>query len=143
MTVRRAFLDANVLFSATNSSSRRRELIDVAASVMGLVTCDYAVAEARRNLRRKRPSRTDSLDAVLLMVRTETTTAFKLPVRIAAKDLPILASAAAAGCGTLVTGDLADFGHLFGRTVLGVRIETPLDFVGTVAAAVADSKRPS
>jgi predicted nucleic acid-binding protein len=37
------------------------------------------------------------------------------------KDIPILASAVASHCAVLLTGDIADFGHVIGRTWQGVR----------------------
>jgi predicted nucleic acid-binding protein len=40
------------------------------------------------------------------------------------KDAPILAAAVASHCEVLLTGDIADFGHLIGRTLHGVRILT-------------------
>ena len=38
------------------------------------------------------------------------------------KDAPILAAAAHANADILATGDLRDFGHLFGKSLRGVRI---------------------
>ncbi len=38
------------------------------------------------------------------------------------KDLPILAVAVASLCPVLLTGDIADFGHLIGRTIEGIRV---------------------
>jgi uncharacterized protein len=40
------------------------------------------------------------------------------------KDEPILAAAVASHCAVLLTGDIADFGHIIGRTWQGVRILT-------------------
>jgi predicted nucleic acid-binding protein len=38
------------------------------------------------------------------------------------KDVPILAVAVASHCQVLVTGDIADFGHVIGKTLQGVRV---------------------
>jgi len=41
------------------------------------------------------------------------------------KDVPILAAAVGARCQVLLTGDVADFGHLIGHEVHGIRVLTP------------------
>jgi uncharacterized protein len=122
--VTRVFLDANVLFSAAWRSGagltglwERPEL--------QLVTSPYAVAEAERNLARKRPDAVPRLAA--LLSRVENTNAFCLLEEghgLPPKDEPILAAAVASQCKVLLTGDIADFGHVLGRTVQGVRVLT-------------------
>ena len=47
---------------------------------------------------------------------------FDLDVKLADKDRPILCGAIAARADYLLTGDKRDFGHLFGRTISGVKI---------------------
>lgn len=42
-------------------------------------------------------------------------------------DAPVLAAAVHNRCDVLVTGDRAHFGHLFGRTLRGVRVMTLRD----------------
>lgn len=120
----RVFLDANVLFSAAwRSASGLTRLWEFAS--IHLVTSPYAADEAERNLARKRPDAVARLKA--LVQRIEITSALVtlddghgLPP----KDVPILAAAVASHCGGLLTGDIADFGHLLGRTFQGVRILT-------------------
>lgn len=120
----RLFLDANVLFSAAwRADSGLSRLWERA--LLRLVTSPYAVDEAQRNLARKRPAAIARLEA--LMPRVEVTSALVslddghgLPP----KDVPILAAAVGSRCQVLLTGDIADFGHVIGRTLQGVRILT-------------------
>jgi len=46
-------------------------------------------------------------------------------IELVEKDRPILASAIAGQCDYLVTGDRKDFGHLFGKSVQGVKVVSP------------------
>ncbi len=120
----RVFLDANVLFSAAwRAGSGMTRLWETAS--LHLVTSPYAIDEAERNLTRKRPEAIPRLQG--LAHRVEITSALcsldgghGLPP----KDVPILAAAVASHCQVLLTGDIADFGHLIGRTLQGVRILT-------------------
>jgi predicted nucleic acid-binding protein len=122
--VKRVFLDANVLFSAAwRTDSGLTRLWEIA--LLHLVTSPYAADEAERNLARKRPDGMARLTA--LLDRVEVTTALVslddghgLPP----KDVPILAAAVGSHCDVLLTGDIADFGHIIGRTFQGVRILT-------------------
>ncbi len=50
-------------------------------------------------------------------------------VRLPEKDAPILRAALAAGATHLLTGDLRDFGHLLGRQVGGLKVQTPGAFL--------------
>ena len=56
--------------------------------------------------------------------------AMSLPaeVQLPEKDLPILWGAIACRGGVLFTGDHRHFGHLYGRSILGVVIESTNDF---------------
>jgi hypothetical protein len=47
----------------------------------------------------------------------------------ASKDKPVLISALAAKCDTLLTLDTGDFGILLGTEVYGMRVATPRDFL--------------
>jgi predicted nucleic acid-binding protein len=134
--VTRVFLDANVLFSAAwRADSGLTRLWEIAS--LHLVTSPYAADEAERNLARKRPDGMARLTA--LLDRVEISTALVslddghgLPP----KDAPILAAAIGSRCEVLLTGDIADFGHLIGRTLQGVRILT-------ASMLLAEIDRPS
>jgi uncharacterized protein len=122
--VTRVFLDANVLFSAAwRSASGLARLWEIAS--LHLVTSPYAADEAERNLARKRPDAVARLTALLRGVEI-TSALVKLDDGhgLPPKDAPILAAAVASHCEMLLTGDIADFGHLIGRALQGVRILT-------------------
>lgn len=125
----RVFVDANVLFSAAyreNAGSLRLwKLEDVEVT-----TSAYAAEEARRNL--DAPDARSRLESLLARTRLvpEGSSEEPLPrdIQLAAKDEPILRSAIAANATHLLTGDVRDFGGLFGRRVHGVLIQTPSQY---------------
>lgn len=125
----RVFLDANVLFScAYLSTSRLVKLWRLPATV--LLSSDYAVEEARRNL--DLADQRHRLEQ--LVKRMEIVTAWQsvsLPrgVRLDDKDAPILLAAIEARATHLLTGDRQDFGHLYGKTVSGVEILPPAEYL--------------
>ena len=121
-----AFLDANVLFSVA-FDARGQVATALKISGVGLVTSPYAMEEARRNLSaHELPALKDFLEQVKLAHDS-----FDLPpgVDLAAKDVPILASAIAADADFLVTGDAKHFGRFYGKTVCGVKILRVRDVV--------------
>lgn len=130
--MKRAFLDANVLFSAaykTNSSlTRLWHLSDVE-----FVTSAYAVEEATRNITLAKPDRLPALQDLLMqtMVIGDPAQFPDLPetIDLKAKDRPILAAAIATHCDYLITGDKTDFGSYYGRVVRGVLILPPGEFI--------------
>jgi predicted nucleic acid-binding protein len=119
--VERVFLDANVLFSAAVRPKagllRLWDIQDVA-----LITSDYAIEEARRNL--DAPSRKLRLARLLRTVEIVGFHHFTLPRGIAlpAKDRPILLAAIDAGATHLLTGDWEHFGAYFRQEIAGVVI---------------------
>ena len=131
----RVFLDANVLFSAAwRFGSGLTRLWE--QETLHLLTSPYAATEAERNLSRKRPDALERLDALLR--RVEITAALGVLDAghgLPPKDEPILAAAIASHCAVLLTGDIADFGHIIGQTVQGVRILT----VSMLLAEIAPS----
>lgn len=120
----RAFLDANVLFSAAwRADSGLTRLWEIAA--LRLVTSPHAIDEARRNLARKRPDAIARLEALIPPVEvTSALVSLDDGHGLPPKDVPILAAAVASRCQVLLTGDIADFGHVIGRPLQGVRILT-------------------
>lgn len=133
MTSHRLFLDANVLFSAAyrpDGGVRRLWLVPG----VELVTSDYAIDEARRNLpvveQRVR------LDELLARV-TRVPTAVMLPrdlagIDLPGKDRPILGSALHCGATHLITGDSRHFGPHFGVRVHGLLILPPAMYLREV-----------
>jgi hypothetical protein len=118
----KVFLDANVLFAASNPASPTALLVDLLLKKAEALTCDYAVAEAQRNVQFKWPNRTGDLAELLKRIKTVRSVQFPLSFELAEKDTPILCSAIRNRCSHLATGDKRDFGHLYDRTMHGVMI---------------------
>ena len=122
----RVFLDANVLFSASNHPAEKpsniARLINLLLQRGEAVTSDFALEEARRNITLKRPGWIDQFNALHEEIRIIPSVCFDLPVTLGEKDRPILCAAIRAGCEYLVTGDRRDFGHLYNHDVEGVTI---------------------
>lgn len=128
----RVFLDANVLFSAAwlerSGLAKLWRLSDTT-----LVTSRLAVAEAERNLDSdERRARLRSLVAKITLVDAPPDAALPAGVELVAKDAPILLAAIEAGASHLLTGDQRHFGHLYGKTVSGVKVLMPAMFLHTL-----------
>jgi predicted nucleic acid-binding protein len=128
----RLFLDANVLFSAARNPDGRAAAILALAErgLCELLPSPHAVEEARRNLTLKHPDRVARLEEMLraVVIGREASpqgVAWPLAQVLPPKDAPILAAAVEAKADLLVTGDLTHFGHLYGRTIRGVKVVTP------------------
>ena len=126
----RVFLDANALFSAAyRPDSGLLRLWEVTGAVV--VTSDYAIEEAARNL----PARTQRDALAVLAARTEvvrgTFDGVPLPRRVLlpADDEPILRAAIAARGTHLLTGNLRDFGPHLDTRVAGVAIQRPATYL--------------
>lgn len=125
----KVFLDANVVFSAAHQREGRAQalLLLARAGRCELMVSAHALEEARRNLTRKSHSFDQRLADLLAMTAVVAEApaplvAWALEHGLPLKDAPILAAAVHANAGILVTGDLRDFGHLFGKSLRGVRI---------------------
>ena len=126
----RLFLDANVLFSAAYREDagvvRLWRLSDVV-----LVTSEYAIEEARRNL----PDLAQTQRLERLLADVERTPATSLDpsarqgVELREKDWPILGGAIVAGATHLITGDVRDFGGYFGQELFGITVLPPADYL--------------
>lgn len=121
----RVFLDANVLFSGALPNSRMHSLLMLLFERAECVTNTYALAEARRNLEIKFPGAIPVLEALLQKCTVSVFLSDQVPVVLKPKDRPILAGAIAASTTHLMTGDVTDFGHLFGKTISGVKVVSP------------------
>jgi predicted nucleic acid-binding protein len=127
--VPRIFLDANVLFSAAYREGAGLLRLWEAREAE-VITSGYAAEEARRNLE------TPAARARLARLLQRTNIVAEAPetqlpgsIRLAEKDRPILQAAIAGGATHLITGDLRDFGAFLGKSVAGVRVETPAEFL--------------
>lgn len=131
----RVFLDANVLFSASNSGSNIARLIRLLTEQGTAVTSDLALEEARRNVELKRPAWQADLKRLVARVTVVPSVQFPLPVELAEKDVPILCAAIRAGCQALATGDKRHFGQHYGQDVKGVRVVSLLQLAEMLSAA--------
>ncbi|MGC9452201.1 MAG: hypothetical protein ACP5I4_12235 [Oceanipulchritudo sp.] len=122
----KVFLDANILFSAADDRSQVHRFVRFLADKGVAASSDYALAEAARNILLKRPHCAGGLRELAARIAIVQSCDAPVPVRIADKDRPILATAVRARCDYLVTGDQRDFGHLFGQSVGPTRIVTVL-----------------
>ena len=118
----RVFLDANILFSASFPRSLLADFLSELKKHAVLVTNAYAKTEAERNVSIKMPECLAACQDFTLTLELVPLQLFDLNVKLAEKDCPILCGAIAAEADYLLTGDKKDFGHLFGRTVRGVKI---------------------
>lgn len=126
----RAFLDANVLFSAAyRETSGLLKLWTIPGAE--LFTSAYASEEARRNL--LSADQRARLEDLLARTRIVPESDAPLPsgVRLPDNDIPILKAAIAAGATHLITGDVKDFGRYLGKRIAGVLITTPADFISS------------
>ena len=124
----RVFLDANVLFSASNSGSAIARLMEQAILRVELIINDFVEIEARRNLMLKRPEWLPCFEQLILGTQRAPMAIFSLPVPLETKDQPVLCSAIRYYCKYLVTGDRRDFGHLYDTTIEGVTVISPSSF---------------
>ncbi len=124
----RLFLDANVLFSAAYRSDSGLVRLWRLRGV-DLLTSTYALEEAHRNL--AETEQRERLEELVSQIRVvaEAPGGIRLPVDLPEKDRPILLAAISARASHLLTGDVADFGHLYGRTVQGVLVLRPADYL--------------
>lgn len=127
----RVFLDANVVFSAAHRAEAGLLKLWKLRGVV-LVSSDYAVVEARLNLdARSQQQRLDKLIQALRLVpeAADDASDSDAPAKLPDKDRPILRAAQRGGCEYLITGDVRHFGSYFGRTIGGVTILPPADFL--------------
>ncbi len=129
----RAFLDANVLFSAAyNPEGRCAALFELPRrGSCSLFTSAYAVTEAERNLHHKKPEALKAFPALLakLQIVPEPDRGKQAQAEalgIDEGDVDILA-AALGRCEVLITGDRRHFGRWMGRSVKGIQVLSPAD----------------
>ncbi|HNQ98765.1 MAG TPA: PIN domain-containing protein [Trueperaceae bacterium] len=130
----RAFLDANVLFSAALGGPAFALLWELAgAGRVRLVTSVYCHVEAERNLERKYPARLSYLATRMqrVLVVPDVRDHVVPGGLLAQKDVPVYAAAVAARAAVLLTGDTKHFSHLMERSDLPLRVMTVARFLRT------------
>jgi len=128
--VERVFLDANVLFSAAyRPDAGLRRLWGLPG--VQLLTSAYALEEARINLPEagQRQRLIQLLEGMEVMATAPTARTLPPEVELPDKDRPILLAAIAAHATHLLTGDLTHFGPYSGRTIAGVLILRPGEYL--------------
>jgi len=127
--VDRLFLDANALFSAAYRADAAVAKLWALPSAT-LVTSRYAVVEAERNLdRADQLERLTALLAGVTILADSMDTPLGERVVLPEKDVPILAAAVNGACTHLITGDVHHFGPYFGKTVAGVLVLLPAEYL--------------
>ena len=124
----RLFLDANVLFSAAYRANAGLLQFWRLKNVV-LCSSRYALEEARINLvqivqkRRleKLAGAIEFFDPIPSLLPHE----IKLP----GKDVPIILAAMASRATHLITGDVHHFGQYFGKTIEGMLVSSPADYL--------------
>jgi uncharacterized protein len=130
----RLFLDANVLFSAAYSPNSGIAKFWKLSNV-ALCSSRYAVEEARINLTSSpQRERLQDLAARLELVDAPPVGGGTLgDISLPEKDRPILLAAIAARATHLITGDFRHFGPFFGKSVRGILILPPADYLKLVS----------
>jgi predicted nucleic acid-binding protein len=133
----RLFLDANVLFTAAhNPSGKAALIIDLGSQkYWEVVSCSFAIDEARRNIIIKFPGCLEKLDSLLTTVKKVPSGSGRLcPIPIPEKDRPILEAAIGCKATHLLTGDMKDFGPFMNNPdhTSGVHIQTVSEFLANL-----------
>jgi len=133
----RLFLDANVLFTAShNPSGKAALIIDLGSQkYREVVSCPFAIDEARRNIMIKFPGCLEKLDSLLSTVKKVPSGRGRMcPVPLPQKDRPILEAAIRCKATHLLTGDIKDFGPFMNNPDLtsGVLIQTVSEFLSNL-----------
>lgn len=130
------FLDANILFSAAYREDSGLLSLWQFESVK-LLSSAYAIEEARRNL--DHPEQRERLDKLLLTIESQLyypdTIVLPEGITIKEKDKPILLAAIAVKADYLITGDIRDFGQFYGKTIRGVKILPPSEYINNTCFA--------
>jgi len=130
----RLFLDSSVLLAAAGSSTGASRLLFDNASRHGwkLLTAEYCLREAEFNLpklgKRAELSWAQIIRPALNTVTAQLTLDRPLIYR-ATKDRPVVISALSQKADYLLTLDRDDFHDLLGRSVYGLPIRTPGEFL--------------
>jgi uncharacterized protein len=127
--VDRVFLDANVLFSAAYRENAGVQRLWRLPNVE-LITSEYAIEEARRNLdEESQRTRLNRLAERLERIGAVPDRPLPDDAVLPDKDRPILLAAIDTGSTHLLTGDTTHFGKLFRRRIGGVLILRPAEYL--------------
>lgn len=126
-----------MLFTAAHNSSGKAALIIHLGSrkCWEVVSCSFAIDEARRNIILKFPGCLEKLDSLLANVRKVPSGSGRMcPIPLPPKDRPILEAAIRSKATHLLTGDMKDFGPFMNDPdhTAGVMIQTVSKFLANL-----------
>jgi|SRR6516162_9702763 predicted nucleic acid-binding protein len=124
----RLFLDANILFSAAYSANAGLLQFWKLRSVV-LCSSRYALEEAAINLAQDIQKRRLEKLAVAIEFFEPISRALPQNLTLPEKDVPILLAALSARATHLITGDVRHFGRYFGRSIEGMLVLPPGDYL--------------
>ena len=130
MTLGRIFFDANLLFSLAWGSPGLARLGAWAQKRKCLLfASQYVIEEVRRNL--GDTEQIQRLDSFLTHVQVipEVDPHIPCPIDLPEKDRPVLMAAISSRADYFLTGDMTHFGEYFGKSVSGVKILRPRDYL--------------
>jgi hypothetical protein len=124
----RLFLDANVLFSAAYRANAGLRQFWKLRDVI-LCSSRYALEEARINLSEDAQRRRLARLARSIQFFGPTPRQPPGGISLPEKDWPIFFAAMDAGATHLISGDVRHFGRYFGKTIEGILIVTPAQYL--------------
>lgn len=119
------FLDANIIFSAVKKDSFINKLIFLLSEKHKLISSNYAILEARKNLSLKKLFSLGEFNRICSAIKVHDPIILSGTEFLPDKDKAILGAAISAKCDYLLTGDKKHFGDSFGKKVRGVVIVNP------------------
>lgn len=97
-----------------------------------MLSSGYALEEAKFNLEEAAQKKRLEVLARTLQLFDATRTVLPAGISLPEKDRPILLAALEGRATHLLTGDLKHFGPYFGKTIAGMLIQTPSDYLGRI-----------
>lgn len=117
------FLDANILFSSTQSGSATRLLFNALVKHNAeCITNPHAFEEAKRNIEAKRPKQISELKKISKHLNICNAFYKDHAIDLPPQDVPILSGAIGSECTHLWTGDKKHFGKFYGKSIHGVLV---------------------
>jgi len=116
------FVDANILFSASQKESPTRKVFEAATLYAEIVSNVHAWEEAKRNLLLKRPQYSAGLKQLERHVRLSYAFYKDLTIDLPQQDVPVLSGAIGSECTHLWTSDKRHFGKFYEKKIQGVTV---------------------
>jgi len=126
----RLFLDANIFFSVAYGSPSLNRFWDLASDKkVLLLTSAHAIEEARRNLEEN--SHLDRLENLIqsTVIVPEPPADLTCPISLNKKDIPVFVAALSSKATHFITGDIKHFGEYFSKSIEGMIVCTPGDYL--------------